>query len=124
MPTIAAGRWGRPEELGHACAFLCSAQAGFISRQNLQLDGGLRNSGWMVSSLRPGSRRGAVRPTGPAHRVARRDPGGVVVTSARGALREREHALMTPRQVSHRGGGGVNRHAAIPNGGLERLVLQ
>ena len=40
MPTIAAGRWGRPEELGHACAFLCSAQAGFISRQNLQLDGG------------------------------------------------------------------------------------
>ncbi len=38
--TIAAGRLGRPEELGDACAYLCSAQAGFISGQNLQLDGG------------------------------------------------------------------------------------
>jgi len=38
--SIAAGRLGRPEELGDACAFLCSAQAGFISGQNLQLDGG------------------------------------------------------------------------------------
>jgi 3-oxoacyl-[acyl-carrier protein] reductase len=38
--TIAAKRFGRPEEFGDACAFLCSAQAGFISGQNLQLDGG------------------------------------------------------------------------------------
>ncbi|MBN8491535.1 MAG: SDR family oxidoreductase [Burkholderiales bacterium] len=38
--TIAARRMGRPEEFGDACAFLCSAQAGFISGQNLQLDGG------------------------------------------------------------------------------------
>jgi len=38
--SIAAGRLGRPEELGAACAFLCSAHAGFISGQNLQLDGG------------------------------------------------------------------------------------
>jgi len=38
--TIAAGRLGRPGEFGDACAFLCSAQAGFISGQNLQLDGG------------------------------------------------------------------------------------
>lgn len=38
--SIAARRLGRPEELGAACAFLCSAQAGFISGQNLQLDGG------------------------------------------------------------------------------------
>ena len=38
--TIAAGRLGKPEEFGDACAFLCSAQAGFISGQNLQLDGG------------------------------------------------------------------------------------
>jgi 3-oxoacyl-[acyl-carrier protein] reductase len=37
---IPAGRLGRPEEVGDACAFLCSAQAGFISGQNLQLDGG------------------------------------------------------------------------------------
>jgi 3-oxoacyl-[acyl-carrier protein] reductase len=38
--SIAAGRLGEPEEFGDACAFLCSAQAGFISGQNLQLDGG------------------------------------------------------------------------------------
>ena len=38
--TIAAKRMGTPEEFADACAFLCSAQAGFISGQNLQLDGG------------------------------------------------------------------------------------
>ena len=38
--TVAARRMGRPEEFGDACAFLCAAQAGFISGQNLQLDGG------------------------------------------------------------------------------------
>ncbi len=38
--TIAAGRLGQPNEFGDACAFLCSAQAGYISGQNLQLDGG------------------------------------------------------------------------------------
>jgi 3-oxoacyl-[acyl-carrier protein] reductase len=38
--TIAAKRLGRPEELGDACAFLCSAQAGYLSGQNLHLDGG------------------------------------------------------------------------------------
>ena len=38
--TIAAKRLGDPSEFGDACAFLCSAQAGFISGQNLQMDGG------------------------------------------------------------------------------------
>jgi 3-oxoacyl-[acyl-carrier protein] reductase len=38
--TIAAKRFGTPQEFADACAFLCSAQAGFISGQNLQLDGG------------------------------------------------------------------------------------
>ena len=38
--SIAAKRFGKPEEFGDACAFLCSEQAGFISGQNLQLDGG------------------------------------------------------------------------------------
>jgi 3-oxoacyl-[acyl-carrier protein] reductase len=38
--TIAAKRFGRPEEFASACAYLCSAQAGFISGQNLQIDGG------------------------------------------------------------------------------------
>lgn len=40
IESIAAGRLGLPGEVGDACAFLCSAQAGFISGQNLQLDGG------------------------------------------------------------------------------------
>jgi 3-oxoacyl-[acyl-carrier protein] reductase len=38
--TVAAKRFGTPAEFADACAFLCSAQAGFISGQNLQLDGG------------------------------------------------------------------------------------
>lgn len=38
--TIAARRLGKPEEFAAACAFLCSNQAGFISGQNLQIDGG------------------------------------------------------------------------------------
>ena len=37
---IAAGRLGTPEEFGVACAYLCSAHAGYVSGQNLQLDGG------------------------------------------------------------------------------------
>lgn len=35
-----AGRFGTPEEFGAACAFLCSAHAGYITGQNLLLDGG------------------------------------------------------------------------------------
>ncbi len=34
------GRFGDPQEFGDACAFLCSAQAGYITGQNLLLDGG------------------------------------------------------------------------------------
>ena len=35
-----AGRFGDPAEFGAACAFFCSAHAGFITGQNLMLDGG------------------------------------------------------------------------------------
>jgi len=35
-----ARRFGRPEELGELCAFLCGANAGFITGQNLLIDGG------------------------------------------------------------------------------------
>ena len=35
-----SGRFGTPEEFGAACAFLCSAHAGYITGQNLLLDGG------------------------------------------------------------------------------------
>jgi 3-oxoacyl-[acyl-carrier protein] reductase len=40
IASIKAGRLGRPEEFGDAFAFLCSANAGYVSGQNLQLDGG------------------------------------------------------------------------------------
>jgi 3-oxoacyl-[acyl-carrier protein] reductase len=39
--TVPAKRFGTPEEFGAACAFLCSAQAGYITGQNLLLDGGM-----------------------------------------------------------------------------------
>lgn len=38
--SVAAKRFGSPEEFASACAYLCSDLAGFISGQNLQLDGG------------------------------------------------------------------------------------
>ena len=37
---IPARRFGEPAEFGAACAFLCSAQAGYITGQNLLIDGG------------------------------------------------------------------------------------
>jgi 3-oxoacyl-[acyl-carrier protein] reductase len=40
MRQIPARRFGDPREFGAACAFLCSAHAGFITGQNLLLDGG------------------------------------------------------------------------------------
>lgn len=41
MNTVPAKRFGTAEEFGAACAFLCSSQAGFITGQNLLLDGGM-----------------------------------------------------------------------------------
>lgn len=41
---VPAARFGQPDEFGEACAFLCSAQAGYITGQNLILDGGLYES--------------------------------------------------------------------------------
>ena len=38
--NVPAGRLGVPSEFGHACAFLCSAYAGYITGQNLLIDGG------------------------------------------------------------------------------------
>jgi len=40
METIPAKRLGQPDEFGAACAFLCSAQAGYITGQNILIDGG------------------------------------------------------------------------------------
>lgn len=41
LAGVPAKRFGSPEEFGQTCAFLCSAQAGFITGQNLLLDGGM-----------------------------------------------------------------------------------
>ncbi|GLQ50585.1 SDR family oxidoreductase [Dyella flava] len=40
IQTIPANRFGRPREFGAACAFLCSVHAGYITGQNLLMDGG------------------------------------------------------------------------------------
>lgn len=44
MASIPAGRYGSAAEFGAACAFLCSAHAGFIVGQNILLDGGAGNA--------------------------------------------------------------------------------
>ena len=38
--SIPAKRYGRPEEFGELCAYLASAQAGYITGQNILIDGG------------------------------------------------------------------------------------
>jgi 3-oxoacyl-[acyl-carrier protein] reductase len=40
VATVPAKRIGHPDELGTMCAFLCSAQAGYITGQNILIDGG------------------------------------------------------------------------------------
>ncbi len=40
LKSIPAGRFGEPAEFGEACAYLCSAQAGYVTGQNLLIDGG------------------------------------------------------------------------------------
>jgi 3-oxoacyl-[acyl-carrier protein] reductase len=39
--SIPAGRIGDAAEVGDACAYLCSAQASYITAQNLSIDGGV-----------------------------------------------------------------------------------
>lgn len=41
--TIPTRSYGRPEDFGAACAFLCSQQARFMVGQNILLDGGALN---------------------------------------------------------------------------------
>ncbi len=38
--SIPAGRFGTPDEFGAYCAYLCSAQASYVTGQNLLIDGG------------------------------------------------------------------------------------
>lgn len=44
IESSTAKRFGTPEEFGIACAYLCSAHAGYITGQNLLMDGGAFNS--------------------------------------------------------------------------------
>jgi len=39
--AIPAGRFGTAEEFGECCAYLCSAQASYITGQNMLIDGGM-----------------------------------------------------------------------------------
>ena len=39
--SVPAKRFGTADEFGAACAFLCSAQAGYITGQNILIDGGV-----------------------------------------------------------------------------------
>ena len=41
MTTVPAKRIGQPDEFGATCAFLCSAHAGYITGQNVLIDGGV-----------------------------------------------------------------------------------
>ncbi|HHZ09766.1 MAG TPA: SDR family oxidoreductase [Rhizobiales bacterium] len=40
VSDIPAGRLGTPEEFGQICAFLCSVHAGYLTGQNIPVDGG------------------------------------------------------------------------------------
>ena len=40
MKSVPAGRFGTIEEFGALCAFVCSAQASYITGQNFLIDGG------------------------------------------------------------------------------------
>jgi 3-oxoacyl-[acyl-carrier protein] reductase len=41
LATVPAKRFGDPTEFGAVCAFLCSSHAGYITGQNLLIDGGV-----------------------------------------------------------------------------------
>lgn len=56
MRKVPAGRLGTAQEFGAACAFLCSAHAGFITGQNLLIDGGAYPGDALGKRTRPVSK--------------------------------------------------------------------
>ncbi|MDH5411411.1 MAG: SDR family oxidoreductase [Alphaproteobacteria bacterium] len=59
--SIPAGRFGTPEEFGHACALLCSAHSGYITGQNLLPDGGACPGTMWGAATRCGTTAGPYR---------------------------------------------------------------
>ena len=47
--NVPAKRLGTPEEFGQICAFLCSVHAGYMTGQNIPVDGGLYVSAFLVA---------------------------------------------------------------------------
>ena len=43
LNAIPAGRFGQPKEFGQLCAYICSAQASYITGHNFLIDGGVYN---------------------------------------------------------------------------------
>ncbi|MBT7997263.1 MAG: SDR family oxidoreductase, partial [Betaproteobacteria bacterium] len=43
LNAIPAGRFGDPKEFGQLCAYICSAQASYITGHNFLIDGGVYN---------------------------------------------------------------------------------
>lgn len=39
LSSVPAGRFGEPDELGRLCAYLCAAGSGYITNQNIVIDG-------------------------------------------------------------------------------------
>jgi NAD(P)-dependent dehydrogenase (short-subunit alcohol dehydrogenase family) len=69
--TIPAGRYGTLEEFGRICAFICSAQAAYLTGQNILLDGG-RIRGRIEAAADFGACRRCHAQPGPSSRRCRR----------------------------------------------------
>ena len=92
-----AGRVGDPEEFGLACAFLCGAKAGFITGQNILLDGGAYpghavNEGGLVRANRRRRRGADLWRDADAGRRSGRSPGPA------GGVRRQSRRCRPPRR--------------------------
>ena len=70
--SVPAKRLGQPDEFGATCAFLCSAHAGYITGQNILIDGGVsgafRIDGARFLKAQPGMTVTSARPCPSPHR--------------------------------------------------------
>jgi hypothetical protein len=68
VATVPAKRFGYPDEFGAACAFLCSAHAGYITGPNLLIDGGVFPGAFCCHS-------GLLASLGPGMTAEKKEPG-------------------------------------------------